>query len=648
METFSKPQPVPMHNYDAARDYPDHTYQYASTGYTNSHDPGHMGQDHSFNNQVVDQYPSFISMHPVSGSPGTRVNIRISSPYALSSPFVSVLFGNLTCTAEVHREASDSTDTYLVSSEVPQGLPNNIPATVIISGNDGSEISRIPAGQFSLVSGLGASSSPQQGDDKDSKSPVSSQSGSPPKSVVTDVTTTSYDVQQANGIAYGSSAYSNGTSDMMASYRPSTFSGSSYSRNAPPILRPSMPGWHSYAQPLDGTNRTSPNMMRPAMTMTMAPSSMPNIPARLVRTSTIQGSNMNGSGYNSYSSYPQRVELKLEHPLKTMAEQWSPEEWANKRRIVQFRRTIVGSSIKTSFRPVAANDRSPQSVCVSCIWWAENQGCYITSVDTISLLEQLLVAPTRFSVEEKNRIRRNLEGFKPATVGKAKPDTEEFFKVIMGFSNPKPRNIEKDVKVFAWSALENALKKIISKYSVNPSASNSPPSGLGNVHGGMGTSHMVSSLSTTYQSLPSPPGATPTDSVPAAYTVHAAQSAHPEGISSPRSMSSGSGWGGYTTTPVPPRTLSPSLRGHQGLHNIPPLTTIDARPMANPGSYVSAIQAPPLQQQHAAVTATGALSDTQRWDASAAAAQYDAVVPGYRAPQHQVYGSTGYSDTTHH
>ncbi|KKF95447.1 hypothetical protein CFO_g2212 [Ceratocystis platani] len=477
-----------MHNYDAARDYPDHTYQYASTGYPNSHDPAQIAPDTSFNSQVVEQYPNFISMHPPSGPPGTRVNIRVSSPYALSSPFVTIMFGNLSCTAEVQRDASES--------------------TIIISGAaDGSEISRIMAGNFTLVSTVGTTSSPpQQVAEKDTKSPVSSESGSPSKSVMTDVTTNSYDVQQANTMAYGPSAsYSQGTSEMIASYRNPTFSSSSsYNRNAP-MLRPSITAWNSYAQPLDPSTRTSPNMMRPSVSMSMTSSNMPNIPPRLVRTSTIQtgmGSNMNGTGYNSYSSYPQRVELKLEAPLKTMAEQWSPEEWSHKRRIVQFRRTISGSSIKTSFRPVVANERSPQS---------------------------LLVAPARFTVEEKNRIRRNLEGFKPATVGKAKPDTEEFFKVIMGFSNPKPRNIEKDVKVFAWSALENALKKIISKYSVNPSASNSPSSALGNVHNGMGPSHMVSSLGAAYQSLPSPPGATPTESVPAAYTVHAAQNAHPEG-----------------------------------------------------------------------------------------------------------------------
>lgn len=92
--------------------------------------------------------------------------------------------------------------------------------------------------------------------------------------------------------------------------------------------------------------------------------------------------------------------------------------------------------------------------------------CYVTSVDAIYLLEALV--GTRFTVEEKNRIRRNLEGFRPITVSKAKPGSEDFFKLIMNFPNPKPRNIEKDVKVFPWEILGPALKKIIGKYVSEP------------------------------------------------------------------------------------------------------------------------------------------------------------------------------------
>ncbi|KAK8152352.1 hypothetical protein BC567DRAFT_170572 [Phyllosticta citribraziliensis] len=145
-----------------------------------------------------------------------------------------------------------------------------------------------------------------------------------------------------------------------------------------------------------------------------------------------------------------------------MAEGWTKDEWEAKRRLVQFRRNQNGSVINTSFKAVAPEDRTPHSICISCIWWAEKQECFVTSVDTIYLLESLV--GVRFTVEEKNRIRRNLEGFRPLTVSKAKPESEEFFKIIMGFPTPKPRNIEKDVKVFPWKILSHALKKIIGKY----------------------------------------------------------------------------------------------------------------------------------------------------------------------------------------
>lgn len=86
----------------------------------------------------------------------------------------------------------------------------------------------------------------------------------------------------------------------------------------------------------------------------------------------------------------------------------------------------------------------------------------VTSVDAIYLLEALI--GVRFSVEEKNRIRRNLEGLKPDTVSKNKPATEDFFRLLMQLPKPKPRNIEKDVKVFKWMNFGDALKKIIGKY----------------------------------------------------------------------------------------------------------------------------------------------------------------------------------------
>ena len=183
----------------------------------------------------------------------------------------------------------------------------------------------------------------------------------------------------------------------------------------------------------------------------------------LIRTSTIQQATGMGQAqaFNPYAMYPTKAVLKLNGDLDSMTDGWTPEEREAQRRLVQFTRSQNGSTIHADFKPVTPEERSANSICISCIYWEAKDECFVTSVDTIYLLESLV--GVRFTVEEKNRIRRNLEGFRPLTVSKAKQDSEEFFKVIMGFPAPKPRNIEKDVKVFPWKILSHALKKIIGK-----------------------------------------------------------------------------------------------------------------------------------------------------------------------------------------
>ena len=205
------------------------------------------------------------------------------------------------------------------------------------------------------------------------------------------------------------------------------------------------------------------------LTSDIAASSNPT----LVRTSTLNivpGPAMGNYGstsasshkFNPYAMSPSKAFLKIDGELDRMTSGWSEEEKATKRRLVEFRRSQKGNTITATFKPVTLEQRAPNSICVSCIWWEEKEDCFVTSVDTIQLLESLV--GVRFTVEEKNRIRRNLEGFRPLTVAKGKCDSERFFKIVMDFPNPKPRNIEKDVKVFPWKILANALKKIIGKY----------------------------------------------------------------------------------------------------------------------------------------------------------------------------------------
>jgi len=176
--------------------------------------------------------------------------------------------------------------------------------------------------------------------------------------------------------------------------------------------------------------------------------------------------------FNPYAMQALKANLKLKGDLDSMKDDWTNDEKEARRRLVVFDREQSGSTILGSFRGVAPQERQASSICISCIWWKEKNEFYVTSVDTIYLLESLV--GVRFTVEEKNRIRRNLEGFRPMTVSKARSDSEEFFKVIMGFPHPKPRNIEKDVKVFPWKILGTALKKIISKYSASYSSTAAP------------------------------------------------------------------------------------------------------------------------------------------------------------------------------
>ncbi|KAF9693408.1 hypothetical protein EKO04_008707 [Ascochyta lentis] len=234
----------------------------------------------------------------------------------------------------------------------------------------------------------------------------------------------------------------------------------------PPQMSPGLQSYSHYSSLAQSTRSPgSMNATPSGLSVLPSPSALP-APVLVRATSIAQsGGPSNGQPFNPYSMYQTKAMLKIEGDLDKMSEEWSQEEMDTKRRLVQFERSQHGSTISATFAPITPEARPTRSICVSCIWWEEKDEYYITSVDTIYLLEQLV--NVRFTVEEKNRIRRNLEGFRPLTVSKAKADSEEFFKVIMGFPTPKPRNIEKDVKVFAWKVLSHALKKIISKYSAS-------------------------------------------------------------------------------------------------------------------------------------------------------------------------------------
>ncbi|CAE6414944.1 hypothetical protein ACGC1H_007096 [Rhizoctonia solani] len=158
-----------------------------------------------------------------------------------------------------------------------------------------------------------------------------------------------------------------------------------------------------------------------------------------------------------------QVSLRFLADMNSMTDNWTLEELNNQRRIVEFFSVRTRGRIDVTFAPISVEKaRDTRKNIVSCIWWKDMEEFIITSVDAINLLERLV--GTKFTTEEKNRIRRNLQGFKPATVSKSQPESEPFFRTLMEFPPPRPRNIEKDVKAFVWSKLPSMLEKVISKY----------------------------------------------------------------------------------------------------------------------------------------------------------------------------------------
>ncbi|KAF4982224.1 hypothetical protein FZEAL_2108 [Fusarium zealandicum] len=579
MATYTKAQLPSMHaGYDATR-YQDAAYeQYPTQSFPTQQQTdkfAHLNQQ-SFasNNAAVAQYmpsgPTVLSCQPTTGMFGTKVFVKVSSQYDLFSlstpmPIFSLLFGSERCPAQdVSRDMQDSSGyIFTCSGDAPQFLvtgcaSSNVPLSLLLEGPQGEEISRTVVGTFQYLEGSGdditrSTKIPKHEDA--APAPTVDQPSTSPKAgepqMPSEASTNTYEYPTQQG--HYATAFPQGSNEMITTYRTTTFTDPHYHRR-------SAGGWGPYSSTLGSTGRgpvglDSSAAGRPSLTPLPVPQT-PGAP-QLIRTSTIvPRDGINPSYHHPISLYSHKAVLKISGKLETMAENWTQEEWDNRRRIVMFRKTQRGSTVNANFQPVSVSERPQNSVCISCIWWAEKNECYVTSVDTIYLLEQLVAAPNRFSVEEKNRIRRNLEGFHPETVSKAKPKSEEFFKIIMAFPNPKPRNIEKDVKVFPWKILESALKKIIGKYSASPS-STVPPA------------------NSTNGPYPTPPG----QSLTSQHDPHTQYSLpqHHDSIPSPRSLSgSQPTWApyataapGYSTTAS--RTLSPGLRHHSPQQHQAPL-----------------------------------------------------------------------------
>ncbi|PYH44884.1 transcriptional regulator medA [Aspergillus saccharolyticus JOP 1030-1] len=432
--------------------------------------------------------PEIVSYSPQRGSEGTRVFVQIQSPFDLhesSYASLSLVFGAKKCECIPHFLGfQGSSFQYGFSVETPP-LSSTcspsfaVPLQVLMDSHDGPATT-LQVGVYTYEHGavhppsddarkrgpssysedalhrvpkrvIGQSMAPKD------QSPVSAASYSPYLHSLPAMSGFAAPYPSASSPRATSTQYSTMSATSQPSIRApspltSTWSPSIVSVSAGDHRNPSYVTSHGYRQQ-----------------NTHSPSHYGTNP-QLIRTSTLQQSTGMGHtpAFNPYAMYPTKAVLKLNGDLDSMTENWCKEERDAKRRLVQFTRAQRGSTIVADFAPVSLEDRAPNSICISCIYWEGKDECFVTSVDTIYLLESLV--GVRFTVEEKNRIRRNLEGFRPLTVSKAKAESEDFFKVIMGFPAPKPRNIEKDVKVFPWKILTHALKKIIGKYSASYSS----------------------------------------------------------------------------------------------------------------------------------------------------------------------------------
>ncbi|RMJ10842.1 hypothetical protein BHE90_013252 [Fusarium euwallaceae] len=656
MATYTKAQLPSMHaGYDSTR-YQDASYeQYQAQSFPTQQQTEKFAQlnqqNFASNNAAVPQYmpagPTVLSCQPTTGMVGTKIFIKLSSQYDLFSlsspmPIWFLLFGSEKCTAQdVSRDVQDSSGfLYTCSGEAPQFLVtgcanSNVPLSLLLEGPSGEEISRTVVGTFQYYEGSGdditrptkipkhEDAAPAPAVDQPSTSP---KAGEPQLPSEAPTNTYEYPTQQGQ---YGNT-FAQGNNDMLSTYRSTSFTDPHYHR------RPS--AWSPYPSTLGSTGRNSaagldPTMTgRPNLTPLPIPSSSQSGTPQLIRTSTIANSAGSNSSYHPISLYSSKAVLKIAGKLETMAENWTQEEWENRRRIVLFRKTQRGSTLNATFQPVGVQDRPPNSVCISCIWWAEKNECYVTSVDTIYLLEQLVAAPNRFSVEEKNRIRRNLEGFHPQTVSKAKAESEEFFKIIMAFPNPKPRNIEKDVKVFPWKILESALKKIIGKYSASPS-STLPPANI------------MNQPSAPYAPLPTPPGPSMASHTDPHQQYSLPQ--HHDSIPSPRSLSgSQPSWTPYAAAPgystTTSRTLSPGLRHSSPQQPQPPLR-ITTTPLPAVSTYDSRSGGYGATGLHTPISHHPPAATPPRWDPTPAT--YPESYPSLTSQTAQpVYSAGGYGE----
>jgi hypothetical protein len=156
------------------------------------------------------------------------------------------------------------------------------------------------------------------------------------------------------------------------------------------------------------------------------------------------------------------LNLEFTHALQTLCENWTEEELEIGRRLARFTTIRKDNNFVLSCEVILQETYDPEDVVISCIYYKSTDEFYVTSVDILYLFEN--VADEALGTSEKTRLRRNIQSFSPTRVEKADEEYGELYTQIMKFPPPKPRTIEKKIKVFRWVQLEDILTKIASKY----------------------------------------------------------------------------------------------------------------------------------------------------------------------------------------
>lgn len=434
-----------------------------------------------FNSNPTPASIRVTSRQPPRGLPGSKLDVYVASAYELTTTSLEsffLMFGSQKSPASLMRYEQQSRDyQYIVSAEVPQiGVEawesSEVPLFLLIENAEGELVEKVDVGPFTYERGrLGSDAESLKSTERSSSMVMKPQEDF---STYSYLPSDSYSPQVQYGGYEGIHSQQFGRGNSMYQPSPPNRGMYQYSSGSPSSAIKArsnqIPTWTSYRNGgSDGHQGMSGRTSLPSISQSPL----------LVRTSTIDqnrnnaGVPMNASGsYYHQAMHPLAVILNLHNDLDSMGRlnTWSTEEIQSRRRILQFKRSQSGNTINIRVKPVMPEERQQHSICISCILWEDKNQCFVTSVDTIYLLEYIMAQ--KFQTEEKNRIRRNLEHFKPLTVKKPIPDkydeTNAFFTAIMGFPQPKPRNIEKDIKVFAWKSLSNALRKITSKYVSSP------------------------------------------------------------------------------------------------------------------------------------------------------------------------------------